>query len=653
MLRFSSYPLPSLAYALLAVLVMLPSTASQALQVEDFVLLDQHGQAKQMRYHKDAPAIVLIVHGNGCQIIRSLLADYRALRDDYADAGVPVWMINSNLQDNRTSILKEAEEWGLDFPVLDDSTQDIGRSLKLSRTGEVLVINPTNWEIVYRGPLNDRVHFERQKDAAKERYVRDALDKLVKGEQVAFSQKDAPGCAINFTERAASNISYSETIAPLLIDKCAACHVEGGIAPWAMSEYLMIKGFAPMIREVLRTRRMPPWHSDPSIGKWKHDGSLSDQQRATLMAWIEAGAARGEGEDPLLKIKPVDNKWTLGEPDLIIELPPFTVPATGTVEYQYPNVKNPLDRDAWVVAATVIPGDSQAVHHLLMGSNTTPPDQNESQTSEVFENYIMGYAPGNESSHMPEGTGVFVSKDAYYSVQMHYTPYGRETTDVTRIGLYFADEPPKQYLRQEVVVNTKIDIPPNTAEHEEMASFRFYFDATIYGLTPHSHYRGKNSTFELLYPDGKQEVILSVPNYDFNWQRTYGFVEPKKVPAGTRIVHRTVYDNSSNNVGNPDPEQRVTWGLQSEQEMLYGSVNYAWTNELAAAPIHNELKSNTAQFMGVMDQDLDGKASKAELPAAIVERIGGKWRFVDTNGDGGLDHKELEKLFKRMQKKNP
>ncbi|MEM8498579.1 MAG: redoxin domain-containing protein [Pseudomonadota bacterium] len=635
------------ALLLLSILPQLTKASAQG--VDDFVLLDQHGKAQQMHYHKDAPAIVLIVHGNGCQIIRSLLPDYRALRDDYADHGVPVWMINSNLQDDRTSIVNEAEQWGLDFSILDDATQDIGRSLKLTRTGEVLVIDPKTWQIVYRGALNDRVHFERQKKEASNRYVREVLDQLIAGDTPAFAENNGPGCVINFAQRSGSDISYSETIAPLLIDKCTACHVQGGIAPWAMSEYRMIQGFAPMIREVLRTKRMPPWHVDPEVGEWQHDAGLSDEQTAILMAWLEAGAPRGNGEDPLKNIPPLNNKWTLGEPDLIIEVPAFKVPATGIVEYQYPQIPNPLGRDAWVIAATVIPGDPKAVHHVLMGANTELPDPGESQTSEVFDNYIMGYAPGNESAHMPEGTGVFVPKDAFYSLQMHYTPYGREATDVTRVGLYFADEPPRQFLRQEVIVNTRLEIPAHAAAHEEAASFRFYHDAVIYALTPHSHYRGKSSVFKLLYPDGQEELILSVPNYDFNWQRTYSFEQPKRVPAGTRMIHRTVYDNSSNNPGNPDPEQVVTWGLQSAQEMLYGSVSYAWADELAIAPIHDDLRSDAAQFLGVIDQDFDGKASKQELPARMVERIGKKWRFVDTNGDGGLDHSEVEKLFSRMQ----
>ncbi|QFU77775.1 redoxin domain-containing protein [Halioglobus maricola] len=620
------------------------------MRVDDFVLLDQHGQAHRMHYHQDASAIVLIVHGNGCQIVRSTLPDYKALRDKYAAQGVQFAMINSNLQDNRESIAAEAAEWEIDFPILVDETQDIGRSLALTRTAEVIVVDPKTWRIVYRGAINDRVHYERQKDKAQQHYVADVLDAMIAGDAPAFSEMQSPGCIVNIPEQQAA-VSYSETIAPLLIEKCASCHVEGGIAPWAMSEYRMIQGFAPMIREVLRTRRMPPWHLDPAVGEWQHDGGLSNEERTTLMAWLEAGAPRGEGADPLLEVPPRENVWTLGQPDLVIEVPAFAVPATGTVEYQFPQVANPLKEGAWVVAATVIPGDAQAVHHVLLGTVDEKIDGERADEEDIFENYIMGYAPGNESAFMPEGTGVYVPPGAYYTFQMHYTPYGKASTDVTRVGLYFAKEAPEQFLRQEVVVNPAILIPPHAADHEEVATVRFYHDATLYALTPHSHYRGKSSTFELIYPDGREELILSVPNYDFNWQRTYNFVEPKQVPAGTRIVHRTIYDNSANNPGNPDPEAEVSWGLQSEEEMLYGSVSYAWTDEKVSAPIHDDLRSGVSQWVGYLDQNLDGKVQRSEMPERLRKNIGLKWIFLDKNFDGGLDYDEMEAMIRRRQEK--
>jgi hypothetical protein len=616
--------------------------------VDNFVLLDQNGEAQDLFYDKQSKAIVVMIHGNGCQIIRSILPDFNALRDEYEAKGVRFLMLNANLQDSRETIASEALEWGIEIPILIDSAQIIGPSLGVTRTAEVLVINAVSREISYRGAINDRVYYERQKKEASEHYVKNALDAVLAGEQVAVSEVKSVGCIVNFPSRD-QEISYSDTIAPLLVNNCVACHQQGGIAPWAMSEYRMVQGFAPMMREVVRTKRMPPWHADPEIGEWQHDAGLSAEETNILINWIEAGAKRGDGEDPLVAFKPSQQQWPLGEPDLIVEVPAFDVPASGIVEYQFPVVANTLDKDAWVVAATVVPGDTQAVHHVLLGSADQPPQADDLEN--VFQNYIMGYAPGNESAHMPEGTGVFVPKGGVYLLQIHYTPYGKKSTDTTKIGLYFADKPPQNFLRNHVVANSRLSIPPYAAKHEEKAYFEFWNDAVIYGLVPHAHYRGRSSSFDLIYPDGSKETILSVPNYDFNWQRTYVFTEPKSVPAGTKIIHRTLYDNSANNPGNPDPSRRVPWGLQSEDEMLYGSVSYSWVDETSSKPIHSYLTSETAQWMGVIDTDMDGLISETEMPKRLRDSIGWKWKLLDEDDDGQLNLAEMEVLMARMMER--
>jgi hypothetical protein len=616
--------------------------------IDNFILLDQNGEAQDLFYDKQSKAIVVMIHGNGCQIIRSILPDFNALRDEYEAKGVRFLMLNANLQDSRETIASEALEWGIEMPILIDSAQIIGPSLGVTRTAEVLVINAVSREISYRGAINDRVYYERQKKEASEHYVKNALDAVLAGEEVAVSEVKSVGCIVNFPSRD-QEISYSDTIAPLLVNNCVACHQQGGIAPWAMSEYRMVQGFAPMMREVVRTKRMPPWHADPEIGEWQHDAGLSAEETNILINWIEAGAKRGDGEDPLVAFKPSQQQWPLGEPDLIVEVPAFDVPASGIVEYQFPVVANTLDKDAWVVAATVVPGDTQAVHHVLLGSADQPPQADDLEN--VFQNYIMGYAPGNESAHMPEGTGVFVPKGGVYLLQIHYTPYGKKSTDTTKIGLYFADKPPQNFLRNHVVANSRLSIPPYAAKHEEKAYFEFWNDAVIYGLVPHAHYRGRSSSFDLIYPDGSKETILSVPNYDFNWQRTYVFTEPKSVPAGTKIIHRTLYDNSANNPGNPDPSRRVPWGLQSEDEMLYGSVSYSWVDETSSKPIHSYLTSETAQWMGVIDTDMDGLISETEMPKRLRDLIGWKWKLLDEDDDGQLNLAEMEVLMARMMER--
>ena len=288
-----------------------------------------------------------MVQGNGCPIVRNAWPTLKALRDEYSGKGVEFLMLNSNLQDDRDTIRAEAEAFGIDVPILVDETQLIGESLDLIRTAEVLIIDPDGWQIAYRGPLDDRLTYERQKAEAKEHYVRDALDATLAGRPVEVPRRDALGCLINFPEKGSDrhrSISYSETVAPILAEHCLGCHRPGGIAPWAMTEHRLMLGFAPMIREVLRTDRMPPWHSDPHVGQWLGDRSLSVDEIKTLVHWIEAGAPRGTGPDPLEELASPAPDWPLGEPDLIVTVPAFDVPATGVVDYQFPAVPNPLDR---------------------------------------------------------------------------------------------------------------------------------------------------------------------------------------------------------------------------------------------------------------------------------------------------------------------
>ena len=173
--------------------------------------------------------------------------------------------------------------------------------------------------------------------------------------------------------------------------------------------------------------------------------------------------------------------------------------------------------------------------------------------------------------------------------------------------------------------------------------------ALLHDLVPHSHYRGVASKFELWRPDGSKEVILSVPNYDFNWQRTYTFVEPKTIEAGSRLVHTTWYDNSVANPGNPDPEREVPWGLQSWDEMLYGAFSYTYVEETTEEPVHNKHLADTTQLVGFLDQDLDGKVGWRELPKSMQKRLVQGFTTADANSDGGLDINEMYRLQQRQQ----
>lgn len=620
------------------------------MRVDDFQLLDHMGVAHRLFYYSDAPAIVVMTQGNGCPIVRNAVPAYRQVRDNYQEQGVKFFLLNSNLQDNKTTIAKEVADFGFDIPVLVDENQLVGESLNVTRTAEVFVIDPKSRKIVYHGPVDDRLTYQNQKAKAEFSYLSDALDAVIAGETVKISQVDAPGCIVNFPERdnkeRHTNISYHDTIAPILEERCVECHQIGGIGPWAMTSYDMIKGFSPMIREVIRTDRMPPWHSDPNIGSFLHDRSLTSKEIKTLVHWIEAGSPRGEGYDPLADPRESLPDWPLGVPDLILTVPSFDVPATGVVDYQRPYVVNPLEEGKWLRASTVKVGSRESVHHVLTGYLKEIPKSG--QSNEVrWGASVGGYAVGAESMIAREGLGTYIPAGGAIGLQMHYTPFGREVTDTTQIGLYFYDKRPPRMLRNSVIMDFSIEIPPEKANHAETAYLEFPKDAELFYAFPHAHYRGQSSTLAIRYPDGREEMILSLPKYDFNWQRAYEFKDPIKVPAGAKLIARYTYDNSTQNAANPDPSKKMVWGDQSFEEMLYTAISYRWTDETSADQKgeYQELL-NAGRLFGMLDDNIDESIQKDEIRGRAGRRLAGNFDRLDRNGDGALSWQEYSAIFK-------
>lgn len=569
--------------------------------VENFRLIDHQGASHELYYYSDVNAVVVLVQGNGCPIVRNALPRFKELRDEYAAKNVQFLMLNSNLQDTRTSVSKEAAEYGYDIPILIDDTQIIGESLGLVRTGEVFVVDPKTWSVAYHGALDDRLVYENQKPEAKHHYLKDALDDMLAGRDVRVPAVDALGCLINFasqrTRAQHASISYAEEIAPLLREKCVSCHREGGIGPWAMTDYDMVRGFSLMMREVVRTKRMPPWHADPLHGAYSNDRSLTSEQASLLVHWIEAGAPRGQGPDPLAEDDHVWSDWMtaseLGAPDYVIDIPPMEIPATGVVDYQYHFVENTLGKDVWVKGAEILPGDRAVLHHVITSFGELETEgPRKGRLKRKGQAGLRGYAPGITSQAFPEETGIFLPAGATLEFQMHYTPTGKATVDASQLGIWVYEEAPKHRVFSMFMVNTDIKIPPHAKAHEDSAEWQVPKDAIVYNLMPHAHFRGKAAEFRFVYPDGTEELVLSVPDYDFNWQTTYELDEPKYTPAGTRIVQTFWWDNSAQNLANPDPTIEVAWGEQSWDEMLFGAIMMRFLDE-------EEIAERKAQRSGV------------------------------------------------------
>jgi hypothetical protein len=601
------------------------ATASAA-RVDNFMLVDANMEAHELYRLGDAKAVVLISQANGDAVIQKAAPQLRALKSAYADKGVEFMMLNSNLKDSREAIQAEAQKVGYDTPILMDSFQLVGESLGVTRSAEAIVVDPKTWAVAWRGSLSG---------AGK------ALDALTAGQPVTAPSTPATGAQIAFPARGVSKVSYSKDVAPILEAKCVACHEEGGIGPFAMKDYATVKGFSPMIREVIRTDRMPPYHADPHVGKFSDDKRLTAEETKTLVHWIEAGAPRGDGPDPLGAVQHVAQEWPLGKPDLIISVPAYTIPATGVVDYQRPAVANAMTEGKWVRASTVKPGSRQGVHHLLTGWMAEMPADGRSSETKWAASLGAGYAVGAESSIMPNNTGTYLPAGGAIGFQAHYTPFGKEAVDKSQIALYFYDKPPELIMHSVVVIDNTISIPANDGHHQEVAYVEFPHDALLYSAFPHAHYRAYSSDLWIQYPDGKQKLLLSLPRYDFNWQRSYTFADPIKVPAGSKLIAHYVYDNSKRNPTNPDPKINVTWGEQSFQEMLFTSLSFRWTDETAEHRVNYDGEMNSNRLLGMLDDNLDGKIEKAELKSRIGDQLGKYWDVLDKNHDGALDKSEL------------
>jgi peroxiredoxin len=576
--------------------------------VDDFALLDQRGEFHQLSRQGDAALVVLYVFADGCPIVRQNVAELEKLAGEYAAKGVRMFALDPATQDDRAAVVEEAKSLGLTLPVLLDETQLIAEGLGITRTAEALVVRTRDWTLAWRGPLDDRVGYGAQKPAATRRYLAEALDAALAGQPVPSDAPPSKGCAITFAKaRDQHQPDFAKDVAPILESRCRECHQKGGIGSWSMDDHKKVGGWSKMMREVVRTRAMPPWGADPAFGKFSNDCALTIDEQRTVVHWIENGA-KPSASDPLaLKPPKPAAEWPLGKPDLIIALPEQQVPATGKLPYRMASVPVSLPKDTWVRAVDLRPSNRAYMHHafafidgdeeselpeeiaadprvkrLLEGlkGQQLPPELKArlEKRPRGLTTFFASYVPGLEPRFFPAGTGKLLVKDAKLTFQMHYTTNGTAGSDKPRLGLYFAKaakDKPERELKVTSAFQLRLNIPPGDRHHAVEASRGLVKDSLIYSLSPHMHYRGASMRFVAEYPDGRSEVLLSVPQYDLDWQRTYHLATPKAVPAGTKIRVQGVYDNSATNPDNPDPTKAVRFGEQSWDEMFIGYLVYA------------------------------------------------------------------------------
>lgn len=562
---------------LLFISLLLPisvAAAGQSIKVENFALIDHEGKFHELDYYLKSPSVkglVIFIQGNGCPLVQKRIPELNRMSEDFRNKGILFCMLNANRQDERAEILEEARAFDVKMPILIDEAQIVAQSLGVERTAESFLISAKGKKVVYRGAFDDRLSYQAAKPAAEKHFLKDAINDLLSDQEIDPAITNAPGCKITFPKFPEA-LTYTRDIAPILAENCVTCHTKGGLGPFSMSSYRKVNGWSDMIAEVILTKQMPPWHADPQVGKFSNDCGLSPEDTHKLITWISEGSVKGEGLDPLLDFKQVIPEWHLGKPDQVIELPVQKVAAEGVFDYRYVTIDNPFDRDVWLTACEIRPGNIRVLHHAIVTSH--PENLEDPKKIRRSEQWITGYAPGTQGQEYPEKSSVYLKKGHKLRFQLHYTASGKEETDQTKLGFHISEKPTVKIFRTAVVINNKFQIPPGSMEYGISHTLPIKKNAILYAINPHMHFRGKFMNFEAEFPDGKRKALLSVPNYNFNWQRTYLLEEPMKLPAGTKIHIRNAWDNSALNPHNPDPKKLVKWGEQSFDEMFFATLGY-------------------------------------------------------------------------------
>ena len=551
----------------------------------DVAFTDLAGTSHNLSSFDKSRAIVVAMTSTSCPLSKRYLPTLAELARSYSGRGVAWVLVNPQPTDKIEDMRAADKSLGGHAVYVPDPDGALAQAIGALTTTDVVVLDSAR-TIIYHGAIDDQYGLGYALDAARHRYLADALEAALAGKPPLVAATSAPGCALNPAPAATGDAAahtYHNRISRIVQSNCLECHRDGGVGPFSLATYEDVAGHSAMIKQVVEERRMPPWfaasHEEspaelPSL--WANDRSLSPADRADLLAWIEGGQQLGDPGDA-----PVPRKfsagWLIGKPDAVFEFPEdVAVKASGVIPYQSVLIDTNLTEDKWVQAIEVQPGNRAAVHHMLI--YLQPIGRKESTKIDDLLDEVGGfwgvYVPGNATLIYPPGFAKRLPKGHRLRCQVHYVTSGAETTDRSRIGVVYARQPPKHEVHVVGVANLRISIPPGARNHREEASLRIPRDIQVLSLLPHMHARATACRYRVVGDDGQSRVLLDIPRYDAGWQLLYRYFEPQGVARGETLKFSVVYDNSSQNPANPDPAQTVHWGRQLSDEMHLGYVEY-------------------------------------------------------------------------------
>ncbi len=467
------------------------------------------------------------------------------------------------------------------------------------------------------------------------------------------------------TASSMKSATFSKDVASIFFKKCADCHRPGESAPMSLLSYKDARPWAKAIREKVASREMPPWHADPRVGEFANDRRLTQTEIDTITAWVDGGAQEGNPKE-LPPAPQFTDGWGIGKPDLALEMSEeYEIEASGPDEYQNFDIPTTFTEDKYIQMAEARPGNRKVVHHIVAfvlppGSPTLPQMKRENRDAAIemslkstpfyrdgsliraraetpvydngaeiperlrgFNNvdyFLAAYAPGHNPDIWEQGVAKKVVAGSTIRLQIHYSKVaGSAQKDRSMIGLVFAKEPPKQLLQTRAVSNVFFKIPPGAENHKVTAVWPISRDIRIFTFLPHMHLRGKAMEYKVVYPDGKSETLLNVPNYSFSWQTGYRLKVPKLIPKGSRIEVTGYFDNSARNKFNPDPSKEVRYGEPTYDEMMMGFLDYCVEPDKAA-------QANNAEASKRFAGTWKGRARPNDITEAVfIFKMEGAW----------------------------
>jgi thiol-disulfide isomerase/thioredoxin len=518
-------------------------------------------------------AVVLVFVNTTCPIAQRYLPALNAMEKEYRDKGVQFVAVNAAEEDTVIAMATQAVKFEVEFPFVKDFGGACAKALGVTRTPEAVVLDAER-RIAYRGRIDDQFRLGGARTEPTVRELKDALDAVLVGKNVAVPETEVDGCRISFPkERKPRDVTFAEHVAPILQKHCWKCHKAGGSAPFALVTHRQAASKADVIAEVVTDQRMPPWFASHEFGPFVNRRGLSDEERAVLTDWARLGAPAGDLKKAPAPPAEPKSKWLIGEPDLVIESQEFELPAAGDIPYKYAVLPHHFAEDTWVQGVQITTDNPQSLHHCNLAHGSL-------KGGISADNFVTGYVPGGEPMNLDKGVGFLIPKGSFLGLQIHFVTTGKPEKCRVKVGLRFPREAVQSRLRVMQLFDTRFAIPPGAPAHKVSASRTLDSDVIGVGLFSHMHLRGKDMSFAAHAPGGKTETLLVIANYNFGWQLPYRW-EPgtKRLAKGTRLECVAHYDNSPFNPYNPDPKATVRNGPQTRDEMMYGFFFYTRAGE--------------------------------------------------------------------------